>query len=266
MPKIILGDNPFFAISHLSSEKSTEYLEDGQRFSNASQIIRQISDLGINLMMISSHHETKDLLLLAGYPQRENLPDICLVVPNVHNLNQVAAEKGLEKAMPIKFSISKIIKNLNVIKLIRNILVKDIDHSQVKYVALHNVVVDMLIGLRATVVLRLFAIACRLTGYKPVFLTLNPVKLLSLNIKAEAICTYYNANGYNVCDTPSDIFTSFENQYSVKEIWAMGIVASGVISVDQLTADKNLKRFTSVLVASSKLERIKKISQAIKNA
>ena len=69
--------------------------------------------------------------------------------------------------------------------------------------------------------LNVFCWSCRLFGYKPVLITLNPKRLLQLNIRCDAICTYYNSLRYNVCDDPSEVLNQFEAQDNVSELWAM---------------------------------------------
>ena len=67
MPRVILGDNPFFGVSHYSPQKSSDYIGDNDRFRNASEVIKSAGTLGIELLMISSHEETADLLTATGY-------------------------------------------------------------------------------------------------------------------------------------------------------------------------------------------------------
>ena len=263
MPKLILGDNPFFAISHLSPEKSNDYIKDPHRLSNAATIINSASDIGIDLMMISSHSNTKQLLDISGYPHKSNLPDICLVVPNVHELNNKAASRGIEKVISLSHIVKVIFKSINIKKTLRRLIVKDIEYPQVKYLALHNVIVDMLIGLQATIVLRMFAFLCRFAGYKAVFLTLNPTKLLSKKIKGEAICTYYNPRGYNVTVPIDKTLKEFRNQKTISEIWAMGIMASGAVSIKELKEDIFLQQFSRLIIASSKYKNLKLLSKIL---
>ena len=49
----------------------------------------------------------------------------------------------------------------------------------------------------------------------------------------------------------------------MSELWAMGVVASGVISYEELREDNIINRYTRVLVASSKFQRIQEMKEAI---
>jgi hypothetical protein len=256
MPKVILGDNPFFGISHLSPSKSEQYLKDGSRWKKAAAIIKAAPALGIDTFMVSSHEETPDLLDAAGYASGTLLPDICLVVPNVHKVNTQAASSGIMGALKSIFSMKFSFSNLRPRRFYERVVMGGIVYPRSKYVALHNVVVDMLIGLRATFVLSAFCRVTQFCGYKPVLITLNPAQLISLRVSCSAICCYYNINHYNVCNDPVAVLDAFEKNNRVDELWAMGIVASGTVLYDDLASDPVLQRYSSVLVASTKLERI----------
>ena len=265
MPKIILGDNPFFAISHLSPEKSAEYLRTTDLHRSAINILASCCDLGIDLFMVSTHSETPRLLKKAGYGEGRNLPKVCLVVPNVHEVNKTAATRGITGAVAglVKKGWWKILVPR---RLYQAVVMADNVYPEIEYVALHNVVVDMLLGLRAHMVIGAFCWLTKKMGYKPVLITLNPLALLKTRINCAAICCYYNAKQYNVCDSVPEVLNAFNTKQDVDEIWAMGVVASGAVTYQELAEDKALQSFDRVLVASSKLERIKSMKDAVQNA
>lgn len=215
--------------------------------------------------MVSSHKETASLLDAAGYSEAKLLPDICLVVPNVHEVNSQAAARGVLGAFSTLFNRNISISSFKIRNLFERVVMGNIVYPRSKYVALHNVVVDMLLGVRAIYLLRVFCYVTKFCGYKPVLITLNPMQLLSRNINCYAICCYYNARHYNVCDNPSEVLDAFEKNSNVAELWAMGIVASGVVSYDELRLDPTIQRFNQVLVASTKLDRIESLSRIFLN-
>jgi hypothetical protein len=266
VPKLILGDNPFFGISHLKPGKSEGYLQDEARWENAAEIIKAAPESGLDVFMVSTHKETPDLLKKAGYDLESSLPDLCLVVPNVHSANEKAASQGIVGALKSQFAGGLTWSKLRPRFLYERAVLGGVASTKIKYVALHNVVVDLLLGLRAKFAISLFCRATRFFGYKPVLITLNPVQLMKLNVNCEAICCYYNLNGYNVCDDPEALLNSFEKQAYVSELWAMGVVASGAIPFDRVAKDPVLKNFTRVILASSKHERIQSMSEQLFNA
>ena len=265
MSKLILGDNPFFAISHLSPNKSKKYLNDPKRWTKAIEVIKFSSSLGINCFMISSHNETNQLLQKAGYGTLDSLPELCIVTPNVHDINVNAASGGIINALRIFFKFENFFDVFNPKLIYQKIILNNLNYKKIKYIALHNIVVDLLLGLKSR---RLLSLFCRLTylfGYKPILITLNPIKLMKLNIKCHAICCYYNINNYNVCDKGEFIIKEFKKNKFVKEIWAMGILASGEVKYDDLSNDKTLRSFSKIIVASIRKNRIKDLYKILNN-
>lgn len=264
MPKLMLGDNPFFAISHLSPGKSERYLEDKHRWENAASVIRSVRKLSIDSFMISSHSETEHLLNEAGYAGDDvALPDVCLVVPNVHEVNVRAAAAGLVGTVKCALFEGMCLSDLRPSRLFRRVVMGNLNYTHIKYIALHNVVVDLLIGLRAKMVLVAFCWLTELFGYRSVLITLNPMRLLEMGVKCHAICCYYNNRLYNVSDSPTPLLDTFDQNTRVREIWAMGVLASGVVSYKELSEDQTLRRFSRIIVASSKLSRIKEMRDAL---
>ena len=254
MPKIILGDNPFFAVSHLDPSKSKEYLLDKNRFSKAVDIINDCKDVGIDDFMISCHEEASELLEKAGYKNTfvHSLPNLCLVIPNVHQINKSAAESGLFATLKqflsrFRFSRKGVISLLSGMPYFGNI----------KYIALHNVVSDLLIGLNSKMLFTVFHYVCKILRVQSVIITFNPLQFLDLGVKCDVVCTYYNSLGYNVCYSLPELINRFEEDQNLPEFWAMGIAASGAVSSDAWRTDTQLSKFDGMLVASTKKGRIK---------
>lgn len=263
MSKLILGDNPFFGVSHLSSDKTREYLADSRRLENAANIIRTSVDLGINKMMISAHSGSVQLLTSAGYPAVKSLPELCVVIPNVHQINTSASEKGTFGAIMDRLR-NLSLKTIFTPKLLfKKLLLGELDFPQVKYIALHNVIVDMLLGLRCSFGLRIFCLACKTFGYTPVLITLNPKVLVSQGIKNTIICTYYNLKGYNVVGGMETVRQILKNNPHQK-FWAMGIAASGAVEESTIISDQFLSSFDGILIASSRLDRLSTLSSGIR--
>jgi hypothetical protein len=253
MPKIILGDNPFFAVSHLDPTKSNEYLIDKERFSKAFDIVSDCRKIGIDDFMISCHEEASDFLTRAGFKKTfvPSLPNICLVVPNVHQINKNAAESGLFSTFKqllkrFRFSRKGLISLLSGTPYFGNI----------KYIALHNVVSDLLIGLNSKMLFKIFHYTCKCLGVQSVIITFNPLKLLDMKVKCDVICTYYNSLGYNVCYSITELNERIEENDHLPKFWAMGISASGAVTSESWRNDDQLTRFDGLLIASTKKKRI----------
>ena len=122
------------------------YLENEKRWDFAKEIIEKVPDIGIDSFMISSHAETNELLSSVGYGDKA-LPEICLVVPNVHDLNKNSAKLGILGAIKNHFKNIKSIRDLSPKRIFQVLVLSGLSFKEVRYVALHNVVVDLLLGL-----------------------------------------------------------------------------------------------------------------------
>ena len=92
--KIILGDNPFFGVNHLTGSKNLDTEEI--RFHNACDVILSAINSDIDLMMLSTHPTYKNLLKkISEKIEKSNLHfNLALVVPFPHTLNNIVAENG----------------------------------------------------------------------------------------------------------------------------------------------------------------------------
>ncbi|MGI0056017.1 MAG: hypothetical protein ACREAK_01445, partial [Nitrosarchaeum sp.] len=60
--EILLGDNPFFGIDHLSQERARERLKILTGFEKITEIMQYVSELGVNGFVVSTHPELRDLI------------------------------------------------------------------------------------------------------------------------------------------------------------------------------------------------------------
>ena len=276
MKKLVLGDNPFFGISHLNSLKSKSYLEEHDREKKAVEIIKQSSSLGFENFMISSHPETKVLLDTAGYyKNNKNLPKLIFIIPNVHKLNKLVASKGLIIGILSFFQkdlitlISLVIRDLfklkpitfTLIKVFIYTMIKDMPSKNIEYICIHNILTDILLGISNKKTFEDITDAIKSLGFKPAFITLNPVEANKIIPKKASLCVYYNKNSYNICPSKDELIKEVKN--SSRDWWAMGILASGAIDLEDALDDTDLKLFNSILYASISIDRIQNASKKI---
>jgi len=263
---IILGDNPFFSISHSGFNKSREYLTDASHLEKSINVVKTARELNIKNFMISSHPDAVDFLYKCGYDKSENdLPNLSLVLPDVHSQNTKSANNGIVSiAAPMLISgIKQILQNPSSLRsgflasAATGVLMEWISgfpKSKIEYILLHNIYVDLLIGLGGYRLLRIFEDAIRNLGYKPGFITLNPTQFDKYSSKNFVLCTYYNLNGYNIYYDFSDL-QKLKKQKNI-DLWAMGILASGAIEINKALNDTNLESFDKILYATGKKERL----------
>ena len=57
---ILLGDNPFFGIDHLSQERMRQKVNHSNNFNKIIQVIEFVNQLGVNGFVVSTHPQLKD--------------------------------------------------------------------------------------------------------------------------------------------------------------------------------------------------------------
>lgn len=271
---IVLGDNPFFAISHAGFDKSKEYLQANEHLAQCVEVVKLAGKNGINTMMISNHESTAEFLNRCGYSRSEqiDLPSIAFVIPNVHQQNVESVKNGFVAIIiniakrvfskivlhPVKFLKNPI---LSIISEFINIQLEGVNKNKVEYIFVHNIYVDLLLGLRAFKIINAFIDAIRFAGFKPGLITMNPVKLDKVRLNDVNVCVYYNLNGYNMVSNYKTILglKKFDNV----KLWAMGILASGTISIEEATNDEKIEHFDHIIYATGKPNRLSEFLRSL---
>ena len=190
MTSLMLGDNPFFAISHLGPEKTQQYLRDDTRFAKARDVITLAGSLGFDDFMISSHAETQSLLESAGYYAQDGpaaaLPKLVVNIPNVHKMTSDATKKGViggflssatdrRKVWDLLKSIAHLPRGLGFVAA-RSAVQSMIAHyppDAIGHVCVHNIFTDLLLGIGKPKIFRVLTDAIESLGYKPAYISLN---------------------------------------------------------------------------------------------
>ena len=271
MTSLMLGDNPFFAISHLGPEKTQEYLQDETRFTKARDVIRLAGDLKIRELMISSHDDSQELLEHTGYysdAQATTLPDLVVNIPNVHQLNNEATKRGIlggfiSASTTNRGQLQKVFKAMaglphglafTVVRAAIQTMIDPYPKEKVTYVCLHNIVTDLLLGIGKPFTFRVVADAIVSLGFKPAFISLNPILADQMLPRGVPLCTYYNLNGFNMCPSREEVLDFAKA--TQRPLWAMGVLSSGAIPVGKALQDHNLANFSRVIYATSSTDRL----------
>jgi hypothetical protein len=270
--KVLLGDNPFFGVNHKVGSK--QLAEESFRFAQAVEVLSEAERLGFDRLMITNHPTIKSLLDLTDASELSNLR-LAFVLPYPHKYNDLVAKKGylgLVKYLSkgnfgyLVFNIHKLFKfrraQDHIVNMITNAELASLakHRSKVEYVCLHNILVDIYVASGNVSALEAFIVHVKKLGLKPVLITQN---LLALNkvlrIKTGyTICFSYNPLGYMV--NPSiDLVDEFlaKAAQPIPELWAMQIMGSGVVGLDDALENTSTKKnISGILYATTKKERI----------
>lgn len=277
--KVILGDNPFFAVNHRTggnSQAAQSALMDG-----AVNVITAAVENSVQTLMISDH-ETAPALLRQFTKQK---PDCCLgialVVPYPHTINNQVSSQGylgVVKEMAVG-NLWGLTLNLLIApflglrplfrSIVRNYIRLQIPRYripgiEIQYVCLHNIVVDLLLAHKRADILQAFNRAVRDLGFQPVLITQNiPNLVKAIGDEDCTICGSYNLNGFMTNPSRNEVLQALSAKFDRTKFWAMQILASGAIIPQDALLDEDLKKFDAILYATSQSERVKEFSSLV---
>jgi len=280
MEKVLLGDNQFFAVSHLSDEKSRE---QSIRFKDDSSIIKvldQSIELGINTFMCTTHDRIANICEHirnnpAGYEEFKIYP--CM--PYAHKYANAVTELGIMGTIKhyvpgnilgtfAKGGVAFLSKDF--IKLMRIFIdaeMKMFTGVKTPVIFIQNVLVDMILGLKMYEVFAEYDAYIR-KKYKaePGYITMNMPALLealnSVGIENPIICTSINKIGFRMSGG-KDIYEKYLHEKEFRPI-AMQVLAAGALRPKE--AIEYLGKFhkiESVLFGASSKSHIQETKELI---
>ncbi len=251
LDRIILGDNQFFGINHMSEEKGRSL---SIRFKDTEAIIKVIDiahACGVRAFMLNTHDRVATICdHFRACPSRYADLRVYPSMPYAHKYANSVHEKGLVGALNafvfsgrsvgevvgtvIRGGMSVINKDMiEVMKLLVDAEMRMFRGLHVPAMFLQNIVTDLLLGFGARDVFVAFADHVRKTyGAEPAFNTMNMPALvdflLESGIENPIVCSSINKTGFLM--TPSR--QAYERTLTRRSFrpMAMSILASGAIS------------------------------------
>lgn len=276
--RIILGDNQFFGINHMSEEKGRSL---GIRFKDIKAIIRVIDtayECGVRAFMFNTHDRVEKICdHFRANPGRYADLRIYPSMPYAHKYANAVHEKGLIGALNtfilsgrsirqvadtvIRGGMSVINKDMiEVMKLLVDAEMRIFRDLNVPTIFLQNIVTDLLLGFGFREVFIAFADHIRkYYDAEPAFNTMNMGALvdflLDSGIENPIVCSAINKTGFLM--TPSR--EEYERTLAHKPYrpMAMSIFASGVISpIEAIKYVCDLPNIQSIVFGASSKEHI----------
>lgn len=250
LDRVILGDNQFFGINHMSEEKAQALDE---RFRDLKAIIEVIDvayDCGIRGFMLNTNDRAEDICDYLR-DNTDRYADLWLYpsMPYAHKYANAVAEKGIFGALRNTILtdssagdiIGMITKGgfwlfekdlLKVMQLLVDIEMKIFRDLNVKVVFLQNIVIDLLLGFGVREVFVGFAsYIMKKYGVEPGFVSLNMPRLVDFliecGIEDPIVCSAINKVGYFM----NPDMATYEQTLRKKRFRpiAMSILASGAV-------------------------------------
>jgi len=245
--EILLGDNPFFGIDHLSQERARQRMQVINTFSKITDVMEYVSSFGVKGFVVSTHPHMKELIkhmeentsILQKYEFYPILPYAQGYVAKVtekgimNTINEVLSQGNIQTKVKIILKGSTSFLKKDFEKLFQTFIdVELLPFHQVKKKAifLHNVITDLAVSLNMKKIIQSFTDHVeKQYGVKPGLVTLNFPKtvnaLKNWNIEIPAIMTSFNPIGYQMNPSKDDC----ENFLSEANVVAMNILAGGFL-------------------------------------
>ncbi len=280
MDKVLFGDNQFFAVNHLSDEKSRE---QAIRFKDDSSIIRvldQAREVGINTFMCTTHDRISNICdhIRANKEKYKDFK-IFPCMPYAHKYANAVTDLGIigtiKQYVPgnifstfTKGGVAFIRKDfISIMELLVDAEMKMFKSINTPAIFLQNVLVDMILGLKMYEVFAEYDSYIR-TKYKaePGYITMNMPALLdalnSVGIRNPVICSSINKIGFRMSGG-KPLYEKYLNEKEFRPI-AMQVLAAGALRPAE--AIEYLGRFPkieSVLFGASSKGHIQETKELI---
>lgn len=245
MDKVIFGDNQFFAVNHLSDEKSRE---QAIRFKEDSAIIRvldQAIETGINTFMCTTHDRIANICdHMRAHPEKYSDFQIYPGMPYAHKYANAVTELGIvgtiKQYVPgnifgtfAKGGMAYLSKDfLKLMEILIDAEMKMFRGIKTPVIFIQNVITDMILGMKAYDAFVAYDDYIRKKyGAEPGYITMNmPALLDALNtvgIKNPIICSSINKIGFRMSGG-KDIYEKYLREKEFRPI-AMQVLAAGAL-------------------------------------
>jgi hypothetical protein len=282
MDRILFGDNQFFAVNHISDDKSRA---QSIKFREDSAIIRTLDEaraFGINTFMCTTHDRISNICnVIRSEPQKYKDFKIFPCMPYAHKYANAMTELGIagtiKQYVPGNF-IGSMFKGgmafiskdyISIMELLVDAEMKMFKGIDTPVIFLQNVITDLLLGLRANEVLAAFYhYVKKKYNAEAGFITMNMPKLLDVleseGIENPIICSSINKVGFRMSGG-KDIYEETLRTRKLRAI-AMQVLGGGAIPPSEaLDYVCNLPNIESILFGASSKANIQNTVETIKS-
>jgi hypothetical protein len=280
MEKVILGDNQFFAVSHLSDEKSRA---QSIRFKDDDSIIRvldQSISIGINTFMCTTHDRIGNICEhIRTHPEGYKGFKIYPCMPYAHKYANAVTELGImgtvKQYVPgnifgtfAKGGFAFLSKDfIKLMEIFIDAEMKMFQNVETPVIFIQNVLVDMVLGLKMYEVFREYdAYIRKKYNAEPGYITMNLPALLdalnSVGINNPIICTSINKIGFRMSGGKA-VYEKYLAEKEFRPI-AMQVLAAGALRPKEaIEYLGNFPKIESVLFGASSKAHIQETKDLI---
>lgn len=280
MDKVLFGDNQFFAVNHLSDEKSRA---QAMRFKDAKSIIDvldQAIDVGIKTFMCTTHERIGEVCdHIRNNPEQYKGFSIYPCMPYAHKYANAVTDFGvigaLKQYLPgnifstfAKGGLAFVKKDyMSMVELLIDAEMKMFKNVSTPVIFIQNVIVDLVLGLGMYDIFKGYDQYIREKyNAEPGYITMNMVKLLdaleSVGIKNPIICSSINKMGFRMSGSIEQ-YEKALNERTFRPI-AMQVLAAGALKPQEaIEYIGRFKKIESVLFGASSKGHIQQTKELI---
>jgi hypothetical protein len=269
LPRLLLGDNQFFGVNHMSEEKARAQLMRFQRIEAITEVLGFALDEGVTTFMCTTHDRVAEICdIVRADPLRWSALQFQPCLPYAHKYANAVTTDGLlgavKRFLPDEGLLDAAVRGTRSVarKDVAGIATLLVDAELMMFrglrtpvVWMQNIVVDLLLGLGFDDALRIFADHVR-SRYdaEPGFITMNlPLLLDALDragVENPLVCSNINKLGFRM----SGGVEAYHRALATRPFRAvaMSVMASGAIDVrEALEWIRGLPNIESVVLGAS---------------
>lgn len=270
MDKVIFGDNQFFAVNHLSDEKSRAQAVRFKENKAIIEVLDSVREMGINTFMCTTHDRIADICehMRSNPAQWKNF-NVYPCMPYAHKYANAMTDLGILGAikayMPgnilsvaAKGSMAFIQKDyLAMMELLVDAEMKMFKGINTPVIFLQNVVVDLILGLGMYDFFKAYAVHIKKKyNAEPGFITMNMCRMVDvcekLGIENPVICSSINKIGFRVSGSLQEYESYLANPQKKFQLIAMQVLAAGALKPEEaIQYIGRLPKIQSVLFGAS---------------
>jgi hypothetical protein len=246
MERILLGDNQFFGINHLSEEKARAQAMKFQDTEAVIEVLDMAYDEGIRVFMCTTHERIAEVCdHIRAYPRRYEGFQFYPCMPYAHKYANAVTEFGmfgaLKSFLPDQGAVGAMVGGFvsmarkdvkGMVEILIDAEMKMFHGLRTPVILLQNVITDLILGLGMKDVFRIFSDHVRNRyNAEPGFITMNVPLLLDaleqVGIDNPIVCANINKIGFRMCGGVAE----YEKIIATRRFRpiAMSILASGAI-------------------------------------
>lgn len=287
--RIILGDNQFFGINHMSQEKAQQLAEKFFDIRKIFEVYDMAFEAGIKGVMLNSHERSQEICdHFRTHPEKYKDVHWYPSVPYPHKYASLIAEKGIISTinevlfksntasgvlgMLGKGGVAVVTKDvIRLMKMLIDMEMKMFRGLDIKVVFLQNIITDLLLGYNIRLIFEEYCHYIR-EKYKavPGLITQNMPALLARlkewEISEVVVCASFNSIGYLMSPDVNSYITAVENNDPMEfHLMAMSTLASGAIRPEVAYEFINAQKVQSVVFGASSRDHIRETVSLIKD-